>query len=437
MLLSFSVFNYRSIKDEITLSFLPLKSHKDLLSNIAEIGDKAKVLRSAIIYGANASGKSNVLKALTGFIELIQNSSTYKLNEKIKLHDPFLLDNESNKHLSGFKLEFLFEQVRYVYDVSCNSNSIKTEKLYYYPKGQKVRIFERTSTDKFHYGTVIKGEKRSIENRLLENQLYLSKAANENIAILSNLYKWFGKIETSFSILSGLSEVVDTSTIIGSALKNKDEKFFNRFEKIILAFDVGIDSLKINKNTREKNLFSLLPDEATELLNAEPFETEIPELDSELFIVHKFKSPDTDKPEYREFPLDRESSGTKNLLSIAFKLLEHFEMGTTMIIDEFERSLHPHIVEKLIRLFHDSEINVNNAQLICSTHAVSLLSNELFRRDQIWFTEKDERSATQLFSLSQIEGVRKDIPYDKWYLSGRFGATPIVYESDIDFGDEI
>lgn len=437
MLLSFSISNYRSIKDEISLSFLPLKSHKDLPNNIAEIGDKVKVLRSAIIYGANASGKSNVLKALTGFIELIQNSSTYKLNEKIKLYDPFLLDNESKKHPSVFRLEFLIGQIRYIYDVSCNTNCIKTEKLYYYPKGQKVRIFERTATSKFHYGTVLKGEKRSIENRLLENQLYLSKAANENISILSDVYKWFDKIEISFSIFPRLSEVVDTSTIIGSALKNKDEKFFNRFEKIILAFDVGIDSLKIKKNTRGKNIFSLIPKEASEFLNAEPSATEIPELDSELFIVHKFKPPDSDKFEYREFPLDRESAGTKNLLSIAFNLLEHFEMGTTMIIDEFEKSLHPHIVKKLIHLFHDPEVNVNHAQLICSTHAVSLLSNELFRRDQIWFTEKDEMAATQLYSLSQIEGVRKDIPYDKWYLSGRFGATPIVYESDINFGDEI
>jgi len=108
-----------------------------------------------------------------------------------------------------------------------------------------------------------------------------------------------------------------------------------------------------------------------------------------------------------------------------------------MIIDEFEKSLHPLIVHKLIQLFHDPELNINNAQLIFSTHAINLLDNELFRRDQIWFTEKDEVGETTLYALSQIEGVRKGIPYDKWYLSGRFGATPIVSEPDLNFDDEV
>jgi hypothetical protein len=181
----------------------------------------------------------------------------------------------------------------------------------------------------------------------------------------------------------------------------------------------------------------MFPDEASGFLNTGPFAEEIPNLDYELFAVHKVISADSKKVEFIEFPLDRESAGTNNLLMLALSLLEHFEKGTVMIIDEFERSLHPHIVKKLIQLFHDPELNINNAQLIFSTHAANLLDNNLFRRDQVWFTERDESGVTDLFSLSQIEGIRKDIPYDKWYLSGRFGATPIVNEPDINFDNEV
>ncbi len=435
MLLSFSVSNYRSIRDKVTLSLLPVKSYKELSNNVVDVGDKAKCLRSAVIYGANASGKSNVLNALTGFIELIQSSSDHKLNDKIKLYDPFLLDNKSGKLPSTFELEFLIKEVRYVYAIACDADCIQTEKLFYYPKGQKVRVFERTETNKFRYGTVLKGEKKSIENRLLDNQLYLSKAANEKIEKLINIYSYFSNFNSAYAILIYFSEQFSPASIIGSALKTEGELIFGRFERIITALDVGIHSLKIKKNTRGSKLMGLLTDKEMEGVNFEL--KDAPNLESELVTLHEIHDPITKKSKFIEFSLEQESSGTRNLFMLALFLLDHFRKGTPMIIDEFEKSLHPHIVEKLIRLFHDPEVNVKNAQLIFSTHASSLLSNELFRRDQIWFTEKDKNGATELFSLSQVEGVRKDVPYDKWYLSGRFGATPILYEPDLNFEDDL
>ena len=139
----------------------------------------------------------------------------------------------------------------------------------------------------------------------------------------------------------------------------------------------------------------------------------------------------------KEFALEKESSGTRILFILSYYLLEAFEKGRVMIIDEFEKSLHPQIVRILIQMFNNADINKNNAQLIFTTHNVSLLSNELFRRDQIWFTEKDDSGNTELYALSQIDGVRKDIPYDKWYMSGRFGATPEVQEPIIKYGNAI
>ena len=153
----------------------------------------------------------------------------------------------------------------------------------------------------------------------------------------------------------------------------------------------------------------------------------------EIKTVHNIVDNMPGLSQQQEFPLERESDGTRNLFFIAYNLLYYFEQGRVMIIDEFEKSLHPHIVQKLIKLVHDPDINTNNAQLIFTTHAANLLDNELFRRDQIWFTEKDENGVTDLFSLSDIDGVRKNIPLDKWYLSGRFGATPVIDDPDIEF----
>jgi len=435
MILSFSIQNFRSIKEKVTLSMLPVKGYQELNNNIVTVTDKIKALSSAVIYGANASGKSNVIKALKDFINFIVNSSGNKLNDTIKIHDPFLFDTTTNTKPSEFELEFLIDKVRYIYTVSCNSDKIITEHLTYYPKGQTVLLFKRENTSYFKFGIILKGEKKSIENRLLENQLYLSKAANENLDMLIDVYNWFDGLEAAFSDMSNLPEIVNMSSILGSALQEKDSGFFKRFESIITAFDLGIDSLKIMKNTRSKNLFGMVPDEAIDIFNSALFSEEIPELEHELFVVHKIISEDSGKVEYREFPLEMESAGTKNLMTMAVTLLEHFEKGTIMIIDEFERSLHSHIVTKLIQFFNDPDLNINHAQLIFSTHAVNLLDNNLFRRDQVWFTEKDENGATDLYSLSQVEGIRKDVPYDKWYLSGRFGATPVVNEPNLDFKD--
>jgi len=416
---------------------LPVKGYGELSGNIVTVSEKINALTTAVIYGANASGKSNVIKALTDFIDFVTSSSQHIINDPINIYDPFLLDKSSVKNPTEFELEFVIDKVRYIYSVSCNAERIIDEQLSYYPKGQTVLIFKRENTTDFKYGTVLKGEKRSIEYRMLQNQLYLSKAANENLDMLIDVYSWFSDITNSLSAMSSLGEYLNMSTIIGSALKEKDDKFFKKLENIIKAFDIGIDSLVIKENTRGKNLLSMIPEEATEFYSSTFMAEEIPDLDFELFAIHKGYSKDSEKPVFKEFPIEKESGGTKNLLTIAFNLLDHFKKGSVMIIDEFERSLHPHIVTKLVQLFQDHELNVNHAQLIFSTHAINLLDNELFRRDQVWFTEKDENGVTDLYALSQVEGVRKDTPYDKWYLSGRFGATPVLNEPDLNIADEV
>lgn len=128
-----------------------------------------------------------------------------------------------------------------------------------------------------------------------------------------------------------------------------------------------------------------------------------------------------------------ESLGTKRLLSVGSLVIASLILGTTIVIDELEQSLHPLLTKTLIKLFHSKKNNPNNAQLIISSHDSSLLDNELFRRDQIYFTEKDYTGKTELYRLSDIKGVRNNIPYDKWYLSGRFDAIPVLDDFEIEF----
>lgn len=437
MILSFSLSNYRSIRDKAALSLIPAKSVKELPDNVFLVEDKFAVLRSSVIYGANASGKTNVINALVEFVQFIKNSSKNSLKDSVPIYDPFLLDKTSEKQPTEFEIIFLYNKIRYIYIVSCVKENIVYESLNYFPKGQNVLVFERKEKNPIKFGSVLKGEKRSIEARLLPNQLFLSKAANENLDFLVQIYTYFSNYNDNNLMVFSLFDKLSPSVFIGSLLQEKDELFFKNFQQIITSLDVGISALKIKKNQVNLPFFGMFPPEASDIFNHELIKENVSNSPYEIVAVHKMYDNKTNTIDIKEFALEKESSGTRILFIMAYYLLEAFEKGSVMIIDEFEKSLHPQIVRILIQMFNNAEINKNNAQLIFTTHNVSLLSNELFRRDQIWFTEKNDSSNTELYSLSQIDGVRKEIPYDKWYMSGRFGATPIVQEPLIQYGNAI
>ena len=192
MIINFSITNYRSIRDKVTLSFLPYKSFKELPANSYKATDRIDLLRTAVIYGANASGKSNVLKALNDFFAFILKSTDLKLNQKIEIYEPFLLDTECEHTPTSFEIDFIAsDQVRYKYAIEFNSEAIIKEELLCYPKGQKVIVFSRSKSKPIEFGTYLKGEKKSVEARLMNNQLFLTKGANENIEQLIPVYEYF------------------------------------------------------------------------------------------------------------------------------------------------------------------------------------------------------------------------------------------------------
>jgi AAA15 family ATPase/GTPase len=182
-------------------------------------------------------------------------------------------------------------------------------------------------------------------------------------------------------------------------------------------------------------LFPGIPIEASQLLKPSVFKDIEKELGYEILTYHKVFDQDGNVTKTIPFTIDKESSGTRSLFLLAIFLMDVIDTGRVLFIDEFEQNFHPLLVRSLITMFNNLNLNQSKAQLIFTTHDVSLLSNELFRRDQIWFTEKDEKGITQLYSMADVEGVRNNIPYDKWYLSGRFGATPIINDTQAYYGN--
>jgi AAA15 family ATPase/GTPase len=425
MLISFSVTNYRSIKSKATLSMLPVRAFKELPGNIFRANDKYELLRSSVIYGANASGKSNLVKAIEDFCNYVENSIEHKLNQPIKIYDPYLLDIKTEQAPSEFQFEFIGEdKIYYNYYVKLNSKKIIEETLNYYPKGQNTCLFSRKENKPIKYCSVIKGERKSIEARLLQNQLFLTKAINENITGLGNAYNFFTLKITNIISYKYLMQLPFISDYIAKFFNESDKFEILKLYNLIKSCDTGIMSFASNKKNDIKYIYEDV--DMSKTLSKEAFDAFKNATDFEFVTYHNLFDGDKKLEKQRIFNLERESSGTRSLFFLALSIIESLDNGSIFIIDEFEQNLHPLLVDKLISLFHSPETNKHNAQLIFTTHNASLMDNEIFRRDQIWFTEKDEKGETVLYSMSDIDGVRNNIPYDKWYMSGRFGATPIV-----------
>ncbi len=419
MLIEFSVENFRSIKEKQTLSMLSAGKVNEHPDNVAEWGN-LKLTKSAIIYGRNASGKSNLLRALNALKIIISSSSDRKLGENILYYEPYKLDPDFINKSTQFKIDYIArDNIRYTYEVSFTQREIDFETLYYYPKKQRAKLFVREKAKPIDFGVSLKGDRKGVEKQLLANQLYLSKGANSNIEQLSEPYLYFTTFLNEDPLLSELP--VDMIAIF---LNNeKWQSYRNNINNLLRIADTGISSLQLDELPSEIiSQYKELPDIVKQKL--------VWGGKYKISTIHKTKSNGKEVKEII-FDLIDESTGTIKLLVVGGNIILALEFGLPIVIDELDKSLHPLLTRTLIKLFHNPKTNPKNAQLIFATHDISLLDNELFRRDQIWFTEKESDGATKVYSLSDFNGVRKDIPYDKWYMSGRFGAIPSINESEL------
>jgi len=394
-----------------------------LVSNYFKCGNKKQLLRSAVVYGPNASGKSSFLRAIKAMEFLVLRSTSYKPDEGIDTYEPHALERSYAGKPVVFEISFIVNKQQYDYHVSFTAKRIELEELYYYPSNSKSLLYSRSADKEMKFGDYYKGAKKTLEKLLLPNQLFLTKAAENNVDMLLHAYRFFNKGLTAYPMIEEYMESNIARLYAKRLAEDKDSEFSKRFNALICALDTGIASVSA-KEVEWKD--GMLPGNLPEDIKKQIREDYKYEIRTQHIVFEGKEQVGTESFDVRD-----ESAGTKSLFVIGGIILEALNHGRVLVVDEFEKNLHPSITQFLIQLFHNPLVNKKNAQLIFATHDITQLSNDHFRRDQVWFTEKNEYGATSMFRCSDIQGIRLGTPLDKWYATGRFGATPII--NDVDF----
>jgi AAA15 family ATPase/GTPase len=417
MLIEFSVANFLSFKEPVTFSMVSSKTREFIDTNVIQNGD-LKILKSAMIYGANGSGKSNLFQAMKFMDRLVINSSKETQAEESIAVRPFRLSTETENEPSSFEIVFVYEDTRYRYGFQVNKTSVVNEWLFYMKHKSEIKLFNR-SYDNFEVcKEFIEG--KGLEEKTRKNALFLSVVAQFNGEISTKILKWFSK---QFNIISGLNnryEGISTKLI-------KDKEIKDLFDRFLNFADLGIYGLEVEE---EEVALKDLPKRIQEILRGK-IDDESLVSSIEIKTLHRKYDKNKNVVSFERFDLDKqESEGTRKLYSILGPILDSLKNGKVLVIDELDSSLHPILTKYLIELFNSKENNPFNAQLIFNTQDTNLLSNKLFRRDQIWFAEKDRYGETHLYSLvdySANKGIeRKDATYGKNYLMGKYGAIPYL-----------
>ncbi len=419
MLVQFKVANYRSFREPQTLSMVAnsAKEHIDthtLDSGIPELG---RLLRSVAVYGPNAAGKTNLLRAMQFMQNLVVNSATVPPTTKLP-HDPFKLSAISRDSLTDFEVTFIQDTVRYEYGFSLGPARIDNEWLIAYPQGRARKLFERLwneTTNKYvwHWSTHFRGNRSIWRDATRDNALFLSTAIQLNNQQLKPVFEWFQK---RLVVIVGVVGMNAGLTL--KLLDQPDGKM--RLLPFLREADSGISDVEIQRE-------SLPTGAGFAMGRGAPFiDQSVPNAPQLVRVT--FSHPATDTNESVKFDISEESNGTQALFGSAGAWLNVFANGEVLFFDEIDTSLHPLLTRFLVEQFHSNEANPNGAQLIFSTHDTTLLDQELFRRDQIWFVEKQPEACTKLFPLTDFS-PRNDEVLERWYLRGRYGALPLLNQT--------
>lgn len=407
MLLEFSCSNHKSIRGQITFSAL---AGKDTLNEELLVPfNSMRVLRSAIIYGANGSGKSNFIDAISFVKNLVMKSINLQPGDAIR-QLPHKLESLSTD--STYRVQFVISDVRYVFGFTLNNLLVKEEYLFYYPNGRETKIYERTG-EEFVSGSQFKNSFKLCKDALKPNRLLLSCAAN---------FSSVEQIETVFSffrddlVIYSSKETDDNWMDYSLHQIYSNPKLKARVIKLMQGFGMGIKDINVKIEEQKLPLDEgVLPNFLSD--------------DFKKHLIQQNFSRVSAKVVYDMFETDlihEESTGVQKLFAFLCPFIDIIVHGKVLICDELESSLHESLVHGLIELFMSKDI-ISQAQLFFTTHDTSLLDLDLFRRDQIWFTEQNTADrSTELFSLAEIKNVRKDEKFGRGYISGRYGAIPML-----------
>lgn len=414
MLVEFRTQNFRSLREEQVLSLVASPDKSLLDTHALDTGLKAAphVLKSAVVYGANASGKSNLIKALQYMRDVVLMSATLQPGQAFARLQPFRLDAVSASQSTAFEVTFILDGVRYQYGFAMNAQRIVSEQLLVYKAFKPQRWFERhfdaeSGKDVYEFGPGLKGAKTLWEGATRPNALFLSMAVQLNSEALRPVYDWFAHRLVILNEHAPLSPQFSLEMLKLEAQRKAIGEFLR-------AADISIADVEVA--TKQATVHSIRFDLATGKREEETGEQTVDEVRFHHLTEHG----------QAVFDLADESSGTRNLLFLAGPVLDILSNGQTLVVDELDTSLHTLLVQALVRLFHRPEANTGGAQLVFTTHDTSLLdAYGLFRRDQVWFVEKRPDQSSSLYPLLDFS-PRKNEALERGYLQGRYGALPLL-----------
>lgn len=419
MLIQFTVENFLSFRDEAVLSMLASKRRskdKSLdLNSTFQTPHNLKLLKTAVIYGANASGKSNIFKAIRFMKSMVINSSKESQAEEEIEVSPFLLNPRTADAPSRFEIIFIHNKNLFEYSFSATANEITEEQLIFTPENEeKEKILFKRAGDSIQISKDFP-EGEGLEKRTRDNALFLSVCANFDGEISSEIISWFRTIR----VVSG---VTDMAIMPFTSKKIKDKDFNQKILKLLDVFDLGITNLKINDASEAPDFILELSASLKKRFGPNVEFNRQAQISSEHIVYDdNGKALGT-----IDFDLDKnESEGTKKLVAMSAPFIDALDKSYILFLDELDARLHPLLSLQILKLFNCASNNPNNAQLITATHSTNLLDKDTLRRDQIWLTTKDGYGSSRLTSLLEYK-VRNDASFEKDYMSGKYGGVPLL-----------
>lgn len=420
MLIQFTVENFLSIRDKVYLSLEPSKDSEHPENLIAK-GDYNAVA-SAAIYGANASGKTSLFRAITTALIMLKGSNNTQITDKLPVI-PFKFDSESKNKPTSFEFTFIAsDDKKYIYGFSATVEKIVEEYLYCYNSAKPTLIFDLKSTEKPKYNRAYKGKLETVYQMNTSNKLFLATATAWNAECTKIPFEWLTEYIDTFT------EVMDLGGVAIEKYRTDENcQYIDFTTDLLKQADINISSIKVD--TKEVVDEAILPIQIM-VQGKMISQSGRKKYEVEITTGHTVVDENGTQKKY-SLRLQEESLGTQLLFFYGAFLKDAFESGKTLILDEIDKSMHPSLVKFIMNLFRDPDINKVGAQLIVTTHETGILTLDMFRRDQIYFTEKDSKTGiTDLYSLDEFS-VRKTENIEKGYLMGRYGAIPFLQNEEV------
>lgn len=410
MILNISFSNHRSFRDDTSFSMEATASQakNNNVVSYATVTGEMRLLKSAVIFGANASGKTNIIRLVSLLVnEVRQASGVYGGLNVGPLYTPFCLDDIHTEEPATIDVQFLIGDIIYDYKVKMNRFEILEETLSYSPNGYQAKLFERIANKDagLHmpkYPTTLNKGGLRPNFSVFPNRLILSKFLYDTP---HELIRPAARFLANINVANSYNRNMRDKMWQNSLEWMSEQKHRVQLSRLLKFADLGVYKFEIDENTAKL---------------------------MDVFLYHN--GDKTTETEY-SIPYSEESLGTQQLFILGTKILQSLENGTPLFIDEVDSGFHTYLSEFILELFNNPRINKKNAQLITTTHDINLMNEDRLRRDQVWFTSKADDGASELYSLSDFDGVREDTPFAKWYLANKFGAVPNI-DSIEDLFDE-